>query len=297
MKIIFFINAICYIEAMNLRKSFMLASIIVLLSSCGGSVSSSSEELSSSVESVSSKGSSSSSSSEDDKDIYDVSETDISHIDTENRLICLTFDDGPKTEYEGQILDAFDSFNKKYASSGFKAHGTFFYIGNNITDAKEETIKRAISSGFQIGNHTLSHQHLENMTEEQIKSEVAGTITNLKKYTELDDLMVRLPYGTYNSTVTSAINVPMINWTDGLDTLDWDGQSADQIYDTVMNNLVDGGIVLMHEGYSNTITALKRLLPSLYERGYQVVSINEYCKARNIKVKRHQVYTSFGELA
>ena len=88
----------------------------------------------------------------------------------------------------------------------------------------------------------------------------------------------------------------MINWTKGLDTLDWNGKTADEIYNTVINNLCDGGIVLMHEGFQTTINAVKKLLPALYERGYQVVTIDEYCKVREIKLERHKVYTYLGNI-
>ena len=111
----------------------------------------------------------------------------------------------------------------------------------------------------------------------------------------INDALVRLPFGTYNNTVLETVNYPMINWTNGLDTLDWSGKTASEIQETVMNHLGDGSIVLMHEGFEPTIQALKNLLPLLYERGYQVVTINEYAKVRGISLKRHQVYTTLAE--
>ena len=227
---------------------------------------------------------------------WDVSNTDISHIDKDNRLICFTFDDGPISNTANQLLDVFDNFNKNYASEGFEAHGTFFYKGINVVEANKSTIERAIKSKFQIGNHTLNHKHLEDLPAREIKAEVNGTITNLNKFVDVNEALVRLPFGTYNDLVLDTINYPLINWTNGLDTLDWSGKSADEIYNTVINNLCEGGIVLMHEGYQTTINAVKKLLPALYERGYQVVTINEYCKARDIKLERHKVYTYLGDL-
>lgn len=50
------------------------------------------------------------------------------------------------------------------------------------------------------------------------------------------------------------------------------------------------------EGFQTTINAVKKLLPALYERGYQVVTIDEYCKVREIKLERHKVYTYLGNI-
>ncbi|CDD92796.1 polysaccharide deacetylase [Coprobacillus sp. CAG:826] len=230
-----------------------------------------------------------------DEDVWDVSNVDVSHIDPENRLICLTFDDGPIPYYENKILDVFENFNKEYGKDGFTAHGTFFYKGTNVKEENKETMLRALESGFQIGNHTENHVHLENLKAREIKSEVKTALDKLNDLLGINDALVRLPFGTYSNTVLETVNYPMINWTNGLDTLDWSGKTASEIQETVMNHLGDGSIVLMHEGFEPTIQALKNLLPLLYERGYQVVTINEYAKVRGISLKRHQVYTTLAE--
>lgn len=237
----------------------------------------------------------SSSTSTIDENAWDVSNVDVSHIDPENRLICLTFDDGPIPYYENKILDVFENFNKEYGKDGFTAHGTFFYKGTNVKEENKETMLRALENGFQIGNHTENHVHLENLKAREIKSEVKTALDKLNDLLGINDALVRLPFGTYNNTVLETINYPMINWTKGLDTLDWSGKTASEIQETVMNHLGDGSIVLMHEGFEPTIQALKNLLPLLYERGYQVVTINEYAKVRGISLKRHQVYTTLAE--
>ena len=58
-------------------------------------------------------------------------------------------------------------------------------------------------------------------------------------------------------------------------------ESAEEIYDTVWENKCSGAIVLMHDGYNNTLQALKRLLPDLYDAGYQAVTVSQMAKAQN----------------
>ena len=80
-----------------------------------------------------------------------------------------------------------------------------------------------------------------------------------------------------------------------MDALDWDGKTTDEIYNKIYRNAVDGGIVLMHEGYETSIEAVKRLLPDLMEKGFQVVTIHEYLKVREIQLEKHKVYWSLFE--
>lgn len=268
-----------------MKKLFSLF-LLIILTSCNQEISSNS--ISSTTSSTSEE--------INNEQYWDVSNVDISHIDKENRLICFTFDDGPISNTAEELLDVFDNFNKKYASEGFTAHGTFFYKGINVIEENKSIIERAIESNFQIGNHTVNHKHLENLSSQEINEEISGTLNSLNSFVDINETLVRLPFGTYNDLVLENVNYPMINWTKGLDTLDWNGKTADEIYNTVINNLCDGGIVLMHEGFQTTINAVKKLLPALYERGYQVVTIDEYCKAREIKLERHKVYTYLGDI-
>lgn len=61
----------------------------------------------------------------------------------------------------------------------------------------------------------------------------------------------------------------------------------------VMTNVLDGGIVLMHQGYDKTVAAVKRLLPDLKAIGFQVVSVSELIKYYDVKAETGKLYDSF----
>lgn len=65
-------------------------------------------------------------------------------------------------------------------------------------------------------------------------------------------------------------------------------------YNKVISNLLDGGVVLMHQGYTTTVNAVKRLLPDLKERGFQVVSVSELAKAYSVRLFAGQAYSYIG---
>ena len=100
--------------------------------------------------------------------------------------------------------------------------------------------------------------------------------------------LFRAPYGKLNDEVKAAANAPIIDWT--IDTLDWQNRSADDIYNTVLNGVFDGAIVLMHDGYTQTYQAVKRLLPALKKAGYQAVSVSQLAKANGCVLKTGSVY-------
>ena len=94
-----------------------------------------------------------------------------------------------------------------------------------------------------------------------------------------DDLkMVRPPHGETNNMVRSAIGQPIIKWS--LDTLDWSNLNSGTIYWTVMNNVTDGDIILMHDLLDCTKEAVSWMVPDLLERGYQIVTVEEMIRAK-----------------
>ena len=106
--------------------------------------------------------------------------------------------------------------------------------------------------------------------------------------------LVRPAGGHADSRVLSLYKTTFINWTLTLDTKDYDPSTTENdVYNTVMANVLDGGIVLMHQGYDKSVSAVKRLLPDLKSLGFQVVSVSELIKFYNVKAEIGKLYNSF----
>lgn len=272
----------------------LFAGILTVQTACigGGNETSASEKNSFSENSVSS-GSNPKSDSDDlpEADLWDVSDVDISHIGENNRLIAFTFDDGP-TDKTDALLDVFAIFNKK--NPDFTAHATLFTIGSKISQGYSETLERAVSMKFELGNHTFTHTDLTTLTDEKIIEELSSTDNALKSFDGKSVHLVRPAGGHADNRVLSTYRSTFINWTTSLDASDWqDGTTENDIYDTISKNLSEGGIVLMHQGYDRTINAVKRLLPDLKARGFQVVSVSELIKFYDIKAEIGKLYDNF----
>ena len=89
---------------------------------------------------------------------------------------------------------------------------------------------------------------------------------------------LRPPYGSYNSRVKNAIDLKMINWS--VDTRDWESRNSERIYSNVIKNLKDGNVILMHDLYGTTASAVDKIVPELKRRGFQMVTLEQLYEAR-----------------
>ncbi len=210
---------------------------------------------------------------------------DISWIDPSKPMIAFTFDDGPIG-----TADTSTSIRIQNALAASGQHATFFYWGSRINAANEAEIKRAYDMGFEIGNHTYSHPNLTTLSADKIYENYMQCADKLTAITGLEHFLVRPPYLATNTTVKNTVREPMINCS--IDSKDWDGATTEQILNTIRTQKKDGAIVLMHENYTSTATAMETLIPELVAEGWQIVSVSELFKAKGLELKDGQVYSN-----
>ena len=201
-------------------------------------------------------------------------------IDPKKKMVALTFDDGPGP-YTDEIVDCLNKYG---------GHATFFVVGNRVNSYADE-LSYAFSSGNEIANHTYSHPTLTKLSTTKIKSEISKTDAVVKKITGVAPSLMRAPGGATNSTVRKAAGKPFIYWS--IDTLDWKHRNATKTVNTVMNNVKDGDIILMHDIHKPSMTAALTLIPKLKKAGYQLVTVSELAKYRGYKLKNGTTYYSF----
>ena len=217
--------------------------------------------------------------------VWDVSTVDISKVNTNKKLVAFSFDDAPAKCLE-ELIATFVSFNEK--NPDCHASATLFCNGKRINERSIATLQMATALGFELGNHSFSHADLTKLSKSELLWEIDKTDELLKGVDGKARHLLRTPYGNTNTLVKETAKTPIIDWT--VDTLDWTGKGADTIYQTVISQVYSGAIVLFHDGYLETITAVKKLLPALKEKGYQVVSVSQLCKAHDCPLKNGSVY-------
>ena len=202
-----------------------------------------------------------------------------SMIDPSKPMVALTFDDGPSA-YTKAILDQLEKYD---------AHATFFVVGNRVS-SNASTIKRAYDMGCEIGNHSWSHPQLSAISVTEMKNELKKTDEAVKKITGETPTLLRPPYGAVDADVKAYAGKPLIHWS--IDTLDWSHRNASKTISSVLNNVRDGSIVLMHDIYAPTRDAAVSLIPTLISRGYQLVTVSEMAAYRGVNLKDGTIYYS-----
>lgn len=199
------------------------------------------------------------------------------NIDPNKPMIALTFDDGPNSKTTNKILDILEKNN---------ARATFFVVGR--IDKEIKTLKRINELGNEIGNHTINHKNLANLSEEQIAYEIEGLNKKLKKYIGNSAKIVRVPYGSTNEKVIKNVKYPIILWD--VDTRDWETKNKNSIISQIRKNTKDGSIILMHDLYDSTVQACEVIIPELIKKGYQLVTVSELMKYKGIELKNGVKY-------
>ena len=217
--------------------------------------------------------------------VWNLADVDVSQIATNRKLIAFSFDDAPSRSLEN-IFAVYADYNEKHPDA--PAFCTLFFNSCRFDAQTPKLLAVAHALRVEFGNHTHSHYNLTTLDEAQLKEEIDKTDEQLYLIDGKKRHLLRAPFGEVNDFVKSVAPTPIINWT--IDTLDWTGISEDAIYHSVFDNRFPGAIVLMHDGYTHTIDALKRLLPDLYNDGYQVVSVSQLAKMHNCTLKQGSVY-------
>lgn len=179
------------------------------------------------------------------------------------KKVALTFDDGPHPSYTEQLLDGL----KK---RGVKA--TFFVTGEHAS-LHPDVIERMSEEGHLIGNHTYSHMQLSVANKEEFKEELIRTNEVIEEITGKEVLFVRPPYGTWDKSFETELNMFPVLWT--VDPLDWCSTNVSSITSKVVKEVEENDIILMHDYFETSVTAALQVVDELLAEGYTFVTVDE----------------------
>ena len=192
------------------------------------------------------------------------------NIKTTEKVVYLTFDDGPTPENTDWVINTLDTFDAK---------ATFFCIGNNI-EKHPEIFKSIINKGHAIGNHT--YNHLKGW-----KTKTKDYLINIYKTQLIIDssynskpLLFRPPYGRIKLKQVKALsklNYQIIMWN--ILSKDWDKTIEKEVcLRNVIQNTKEGDIVVFHDSIKasrNMQYTLPRMLDHFTKKGYEFKRIPE----------------------
>lgn len=193
-------------------------------------------------------------------------------VPTDEKIIALTFDDGPDPSDTPAILDLLNQYGAK---------ATFFVIGKRV-EKHPDLVKRELREGHEIANHTYSHPYFKKrIPGEKVQEEILKAEQIIFDTTGHKPNLFRPPGGYYGENLVNASKKSgylVVMWSWHQDTEDWNKPGVAKIVNKVLNNVRNGDIILFHdyvEGKSQTLEALKQILPQLIEKGYRFVTVSE----------------------
>jgi cellulose synthase/poly-beta-1,6-N-acetylglucosamine synthase-like glycosyltransferase/peptidoglycan/xylan/chitin deacetylase (PgdA/CDA1 family)/spore germination protein YaaH len=194
------------------------------------------------------------------------------------KVIALTFDDGPDDRFTGKILDILHEKSVK---------ATFFVVGRNAVRSPH-LIKRLYDEGHDIGNHTFSHPDLRERSSAEMELELNATQRVLESQLAIRSVLFRPPraYRAYGSepdaarVLETATRLGYVTVRVSIDPNDWAAITADQIQDRVISQAMNGvgRVALLHDGGGNrssTVSALPNIIEHLRAHGYRFVTTHE----------------------
>ena len=200
-------------------------------------------------------------------------------IPSEEKVVYLTFDDGPVPEVTPQVLDILESNNIK---------ATFFCVGDNVAK-HPELFKQIKQSGHSVGNHTYNHVR-------GFKTKNAKYIDNIEKADKLiKSSLFRPPHGTlkklqYNTVIKKYW---LIMWD--VISCDYDPNlTPDQCLSNVTDFVQNGSIITFHDSIkakNNVLKVLPEAIAFLKKEGYSFRKI-EFPAKRPVHLKYKSIFAN-----
>jgi peptidoglycan-N-acetylmuramic acid deacetylase len=193
---------------------------------------------------------------------------------TEEKVIYLTFDAGYENGCTAKILDTLKNH---------QVPATFFLVGNYI-ESEPELVKRMVSEGHIVGNHTFSHPDMSAISsEDSFRNELESLEKMYKETTGLEMLKIyRPPQGRYsesNLQMAKDMGYTTVFWS--LAYVDWyDDQqpTREEAFKKLIPRIHPGAIVLLHSTSTTNAEILDELICKWKEMGYTFKSIEAFIK-------------------
>lgn len=193
----------------------------------------------------------------------------IRQFKTQEKVVALTFDDGPDIPYTQQILDVLDKY---------KVKATFFVIGS-CAKAHPEILKEIIAKGHDIGNHSWNHEFMKHWSVEKIKKSIESTDAVIRQVGYQKPIPFRGPFGINTENIAIAVNqLEKKHVLFDFLPQDWTKISSDQIVNNVMVRMRPGLIITLHDGgkrRQQTVIATEKLIKTLQSQGYHFKTVSE----------------------
>ena len=196
------------------------------------------------------------------------------------KLIALTFDDGPSGRFTRRLLEGLEERDAK---------ATFFLCGYRM-EQMPGLAEEIADAGHEIGLHGYSHDSMAEMSVETLRKELDDTAQLLGWYPTI----LRPPGGASGEAlrqVSAERDLAIIHWS--VDPKDWATSDTDEIVRRVVEQAGDGDVILMHDMSDSSVDAALEIIDELSAQGFRFVTVSELAKYRGVGLMGGKEYTCF----
>ena len=189
-----------------------------------------------------------------------------------DKFVYLTFDEGYEAGYTSQIL-------KTLKDNDVKAT---FFITAHYLNTQPELVKRMINEGHIVGNHTVNHKSMPDLTEEQIKTEVMDLHKSIFEKFQYEMKYIRPPMGEFSEkslNITNSLGYKTVMWSFAYEDWNEDNQPDETLAkQKILDNVHNGEIILLHGNSKTNTNILGDVIKEIKNIGYQFKPLDEFVK-------------------
>jgi len=186
------------------------------------------------------------------------------------RVVALTFDDGPRPPFTDAILDVL-------RDQGIVA--TFFLVGQNV-ERHPELARRIVREGHAVCNHGWEHRALDKLSSNAAHAEIGRGALAIRQATGVQPRILRPPFGAFDDRIRGRDGIAakhrqtLVMWS--VETRDWATRSPREVAIGTLRRVQPGAVVLLHDGGGNrehVVTATRWMVGHLARQGYHFVTV------------------------
>ena len=196
----------------------------------------------------------------------------ISMGNNNDKCVYLSFDNGYEAGYTSKILDVLKENDVK----------AIFFITAHYLNTAPDLVERMINDGHIIGNHTVNHKSMPDLSEDEMKKEIMELHQVIYEKFNYEMKYIRPPKGEFSERtldITSSLGYKTVMWSFAYEDWNEDKQpNEEKAKEKILNNLHNGEIMLLHGNSKTNTNILDSIIKEAKNMGYEFKSLDEFVK-------------------
>jgi len=175
-----------------------------------------------------------------------------------------------KPGYTPQILDTLKANNVKAA----------FFITGHYLNTQSDLVKRMIDEGHIVGNHTVNHPSMPDLTNDKLKEEITKLHMAVFEKFNYEMKYLRPPKGEFSQRtleLTKSLGYTTVMWSFAYDDWDENKQGREEYAKTkILSNTHNGAVILLHANSKDNANILNEVIKEIQKQGYEFKTLDEF---------------------